>query len=83
MFGRKKFRFKGKHCVITGGSTGIGLALAEEFVKRGAHVTLVARTKSKLQEAQAALQKLSQQLGSGSRIEIAPADVTDNAQVGK
>lgn len=81
MFGRKKHDFKGKHVVITGGSTGIGLSLAEELVKRGAHVTLIARTRSKLEEAQAALQQLAQQLGTASRVEIAPADVTDYPQV--
>lgn len=41
----------GKHVLITGGSQGLGKALAELCVKRGARVTLVARTASKLQQA--------------------------------
>lgn len=32
-----------RHVVITGGSSGIGLALAEHCVKLGAHVTIIAR----------------------------------------
>jgi NAD(P)-dependent dehydrogenase (short-subunit alcohol dehydrogenase family) len=40
---------------ITGGSSGLGRALAEELVKRGAHVTIVARDLKKLEETTAAL----------------------------
>ena len=47
--------FTGKHVVITGGSEGIGLALAREFVSESAHVTLLSRSASKLQQAQASL----------------------------
>ena len=36
----------------------IGLALAKEFAKRGSHVTIVARTKSKLEDAVADISKL-------------------------
>ena len=34
---------KGKHALITGGGTGIGLAIAQELVARGAHVTITGR----------------------------------------
>lgn len=47
--------FTGKHVVITGGSEGIGLGLAQEFVSESAHVTLLSRSASKLQQAQASL----------------------------
>jgi 3-dehydrosphinganine reductase len=40
---------------ITGGSSGLGRALAEELVRRGAHVTVVARDLRKLEETTAAL----------------------------
>ncbi len=41
--------------VITGGSSGIGLALAHEFAKRADAVVLIARTQSRLDQAAAAL----------------------------
>lgn len=37
-------RLEGAHVVVTGGSRGIGEALAREFASRGAHVTVVARS---------------------------------------
>lgn len=40
-----------KFAVITGGSSGIGLAVAKELAKEGANVAIIARTKSKLEEA--------------------------------
>ncbi|KGG50299.1 3-ketosphinganine reductase [Mitosporidium daphniae] len=39
------------HCYITGGSNGLGLAIAMELSKRGAHITIVARDSQKLSEA--------------------------------
>jgi short-subunit dehydrogenase len=43
------FRFK--NCVITGGSRGLGLALARRLVREGAHVTLIARDAQELERA--------------------------------
>ncbi|WP_255555193.1 SDR family NAD(P)-dependent oxidoreductase [Flavobacterium sp. NKUCC04_CG] len=40
-----------KYAVVTGGSDGIGLAIATAFVKEGAHVCIVGRNQLKLQEA--------------------------------
>ena len=37
-----------QHCFVTGGSRGTGLALAILLAKRGAHVSIVARDKGKL-----------------------------------
>ncbi len=39
---------EGKRVVVTGGSDGIGAALAATFAERGAHVMVVARTEHKL-----------------------------------
>lgn len=45
----------GKHVLVTGGSRGIGLACAREFLREGAKVSLVGRTAARLQEAVAQL----------------------------
>ncbi|KAH7293601.1 hypothetical protein KP509_28G032300 [Ceratopteris richardii] len=42
---------KGKHVVITGGSSGIGLCIARQCAAEGAFLTLMARTTSKLEDA--------------------------------
>ena len=39
----------GRRALITGGSEGLGLAIAREFLDLGAHVALVARDQEKLQ----------------------------------
>lgn len=41
----------GKHCVVTGGSEGIGFDMAMCLVRRGADVTIVARSPAKLELA--------------------------------
>jgi NAD(P)-dependent dehydrogenase (short-subunit alcohol dehydrogenase family) len=41
---------KGQHIVITGATSGLGLASAYELAHRGAHLTLVARSKAKAKE---------------------------------
>ncbi|ORX93557.1 NAD(P)-binding protein [Basidiobolus meristosporus CBS 931.73] len=53
----KKFNPEGKHCYITGGSTGLGKSLAVEMAKRGAHVTIVARKKEALETAVAEIKR--------------------------
>ncbi len=47
--------FAGKHVLITGGSLGIGYALAEALCAMGAELTLVARREGPLAEARASL----------------------------
>jgi NAD(P)-dependent dehydrogenase (short-subunit alcohol dehydrogenase family) len=44
-------KLAGKIAVITGGSSGIGLATAKRFVDEGAHVFITGRRKSELDEA--------------------------------
>jgi 3-dehydrosphinganine reductase len=48
-------RFRGTHSLVTGGSAGIGLAIAERLVALGGSVTLVARDPERLRDAAAGL----------------------------
>ncbi|KAM0790138.1 hypothetical protein ACM66B_005460 [Microbotryomycetes sp. NB124-2] len=50
-FGRQRLQLKGKHCYIGGGSEGLGLALACQLAQKGAHVTIISRSKDKLAKA--------------------------------
>ncbi|KAF7301724.1 Protein kinase domain-containing protein [Mycena indigotica] len=60
MFFAKKWSPKGLHCYVTGGSSGLGLALALLLTRRGAHVSIVARDEKKLKTALAELEKARQ-----------------------
>lgn len=70
------FRYDGKSVVITGGSRGLGLALARRLVGSGARVTLLARDAQELEHARAQLESLPR-----AQVYVVPCDVTDNAQV--
>jgi len=48
-------QLKDKIAVITGGSSGIGLATAKLFVGQGAHVYITGRRKAELDKAKAAI----------------------------
>jgi NAD(P)-dependent dehydrogenase (short-subunit alcohol dehydrogenase family) len=50
-------KLQGKVAVITGGSTGIGLASAKLFVKEGAYVFITGRRQKELDEAEKAIGK--------------------------
>ncbi|XP_053670846.1 3-ketodihydrosphingosine reductase [Anopheles nili] len=54
---RKSRLIKGKHVVVTGGSSGIGLWAAIECVRLGAHVTIIARNVPMLEKAKEELEK--------------------------
>lgn len=50
-------QWNGAHVIVTGGSSGIGLCVAILAVRRGSNVTIIARDKKKLDEAQKHLQQ--------------------------
>ena len=66
--------FDGRVVLITGGSRGLGLVLAREFVKRGALVAICARDASELELARADLE------ARGGQVFARICDVTDAAQ---
>ncbi|MEQ8290947.1 MAG: SDR family oxidoreductase [Roseovarius sp.] len=59
----------GKHAIVTGGGTGIGLAIARALADQGAAVTITGRRREVLEEA------------AGDRLHPLVMDVTDEASV--
>ena len=68
----KIFSLAGEHALITGGGTGLGLAMAQCFVAAGARVTIVGRRPEPLQAA-------CKELGASAN--FLAADITDPARV--
>ncbi|XP_071172653.1 3-ketodihydrosphingosine reductase-like isoform X1 [Mytilus edulis] len=52
-------KLEGKHVLITGGSSGIGKAMAKEAIRRGAVVSIMARNSTKLEAAKVDLEKVA------------------------
>jgi NAD(P)-dependent dehydrogenase (short-subunit alcohol dehydrogenase family) len=69
--------FEGKLALVTGASRGIGAATAEALAAAGAHVILVARTGSALEEIEERIH------AAGGNATIAPLDLTDGTSIGK
>ncbi|MCO4773993.1 MAG: SDR family NAD(P)-dependent oxidoreductase, partial [Deltaproteobacteria bacterium] len=69
--------YSGKNVVITGGSSGIGKAVALELAERGANVVVTARGQAKLEETVAELRALKP----GQTFGFAAFDVVDEAAV--
>ncbi|XP_056175287.1 3-dehydrosphinganine reductase TSC10A-like isoform X2 [Syzygium oleosum] len=67
-----KIPIKDRHVFITGGSSGIGLAIAHHAAAEGARVSILARSQSKLEEAKQAIQ-----LATGIDVATFSADVRD------
>jgi len=72
---RRRQDLAGQVVVITGGSRGLGLALAREFAARGCHLVLCARRSHELQNARRDLET------NRGRIVTHVCDVTDREQV--
>uniref|UniRef100_A0A4D5R9Q0 L-xylulose reductase n=1 Tax=Scolopendra viridis TaxID=118503 RepID=A0A4D5R9Q0_SCOVI len=65
---------EGKVAIITGSTSGIGLAIAQEFLRQGASVTLTGRNPKVLNEAG---QKCIQLCGNKDKIFLVQGDVTN------
>ena len=66
---------KGRKAVVTGGSKGLGRAIAEELAREGADVAICARHEDEVRRAGTELEAL------GTKVYAEPADVTDPDQV--
>jgi len=69
--------FAGQLALVTGASRGIGAATAEALAKAGAHVILVARTATALEEVEDRIHE------AGGSATIAPLDLTEGESIGK
>src|SRR5438270_12890696 len=67
-------RLQGQTALVTGGGSGIGLAVARLFLGEGARVALSGRDEAKLRRAADSLQ-------GGERLSYHAADVSDAGQV--
>jgi NAD(P)-dependent dehydrogenase (short-subunit alcohol dehydrogenase family) len=67
---------KGKHAIVTGGSLGIGKAIARELAREGVDVAIVARSRDRLE---AAAKEIAAE--TGRRVIAMPTDVTSREQV--
>lgn len=73
---RRGFSFAGKVVFITGGSRGLGLAMAEEFARRGAKIAICARDEAELERAREIIKQ-----NALTAVLTLVCDVSDQAQV--
>ena len=73
------YDFNGKTVLITGGSSGIGLATAEKLAEKGANLWLLARRLEPLEKAKELL--ITKRVNPNQFIEIATMDVSNPEQV--
>ncbi|MCB0354204.1 MAG: SDR family oxidoreductase [Bdellovibrionales bacterium] len=66
---------QGKHIVVTGGGSGLGLEMARGFLSVGASVSLIGRNRARLEQA---LKDLG---GDGTRVLLHPCDVRSYEEV--
>jgi NAD(P)-dependent dehydrogenase (short-subunit alcohol dehydrogenase family) len=76
MDGSTVHSMEGKTCIITGASSGIGKASAEQLASIGAHVVMVSRNREKGERAKAEVEAKS-----GRRVELMLADLASFGSV--
>lgn len=69
---------EGKVAIVTGGSRGIGFAIAAALITRGAHIAITGIKKDHLEKAEAELARIAT---AGARVLIFAADVRDQLAV--
>lgn len=72
------FDLSGRVALVTGGSKGLGLAMAVGFAESGADVIISSRHEDELKQAAAEIQKAS-----GRRVEYVVADMTERKDVSR
>ena len=72
-------RLDGKVALITGGSLGLGRAMALRFAEAGASIAITARGEESLQQTRLEVQKI----GGGNKVAALPCDVSDPDQCKK
>ncbi|MFJ7726201.1 SDR family NAD(P)-dependent oxidoreductase [Neobacillus sp. NPDC097160] len=74
----RKWMVKGKYVVITGATSGIGLAAAKELAVRGANLGIVARNQAKVNEIAAQIKASS---GKDTRVDVFIADMASQHSI--
>jgi 3-dehydrosphinganine reductase len=78
-------KYLNQHAIITGGSSGIGKAIAKLLAHQGANITLIARDRQKLIQAQQEIKEIKEiktvKVNQTQQINIATADVAERAAI--
>jgi short-subunit dehydrogenase len=73
----RRYDLKNRTVLITGGSRGLGMALAREFASRGSRVTICARDAQKLSAAREQLERV------GFKIDTISCDITKESEINR
>ena len=74
-------RFQGKHLIVVGGSSGIGLETARLALTEGASVTIVGRSEDRLRQAAESIASTHPAMAAPFRLRFVVADVTDESSI--